>query len=89
MIAVNALLALLVLVAVVCRLAMMAPCSKALRARAAWHAWVGAHVLIGVGAFGFLYAGLAGVEPQISISALYSGLAMLLLVRWQRRQGDR
>lgn len=82
--ALNILLALLVLGAVVCRLAHLSP-GKSL----AYNAWVSAHALIGAGALGYVYASLAGREAVLSTSALYCGLAMMLLVQWRRRQGER
>lgn len=84
MTALNMILALLVLGAVVCRLAQLSP-----RRGLPHSAWVASHALIGAGSLGYVYATLAGREASLSTLALYCGLAMMLLVQWRRRQGER
>ena len=86
---INCVLAALVLFAVVSRLARARRHGSGFRARLTCNAWVAAHSLIGTGCFGYIAARCGGVEPQMSMTLLFMGLSLLLLVRWQRRQGDR
>lgn len=87
--ALNCLLAFLVLAAVTLRLAHISDYGRDLRARVTRTVWVGAHSLIGCGCFGYIAAQWVGVEPKISTSMLLTGMSVLLLVKWQRRQGER
>lgn len=82
----NAILAALVLTAVVCRLAVIPVARRG--HRLTWNAWISAHAMIGVGCLGFI-AGASGVhQPVLAPTLTYMGLAIMLLVRWRRREGE-
>lgn len=82
----NALLALLVLIAVICRLT-MTPLARPGH-RIVWNAWVAAHAMIGAGCIGFIAGASDGRLPSLAPTLTYLGLAIMLLVRWKRREGD-
>ncbi len=82
----NAILAFLVLVSVICRLTMI-PLAKPGHFTA-WNFWIGAHALIGAGCIGFIAGAADGRLPSLAPTLTYLGLAIMLLVRWKRREGD-
>lgn len=84
----NALLALVAIAGVVCRLAALPPAKPNLRSQVAWYGWMWAHVLIGVGCFGVVLGPFVGAQPAHGGSTMMlAGLAMLFGVRWHRRHG--
>lgn len=77
-------LAAVVLAGICCRLLDLPRARTGWQPQAAWHAWVLAHVLIGMG----MVARLFRMETDASW-LVTSGLAIYFGVRWARRAGDR
>lgn len=90
MTALSVLCALAIFVAVVLRLAEMAPASKSFGCHCAHFTWAVAHVLIALGAVSAVLSALAGqAVTHLSPMLINAGLCVLLLIRWRRRRADR
>lgn len=86
---VTAVLASIVFVEVVCRLAAMPRCSTGScpRAHVSWHLWMGAHVTVAVGALAIAVAPLAGEQTaHAGVVGVLGGTGLLRLLRWRRRR---
>lgn len=82
----NGTLAVLVLAAVAIRLTLI-PVARHGH-RLSWNLWIGAHAMIGAGCLGYILAMTGIREPVLAPTLTYFGLAIMLIVRWRRREGE-
>lgn len=85
---INSVFATMILGAVMFRCIRSAPYGTDMRSKLIWHTWITAHIMIGAGCFGYVCAQFVDIEPRASISLLFLGMSLLLVIRWHRRKGE-